>query len=153
MDRDLDRIAADLQARIDDQVLEDFGAQVYARWKNPPCMGRMEDYHAMAAKSGSCGNRVEIYLRLEKNRIAGASFFSEGCGSSAVCASVLCGLVKGLDPGQALDLTAHHVMQALPELPPGKKRYAELAVQTLHQAVQALEEKKADKDKGKSPER
>ncbi len=128
----------ELQARIDAQIQRDFGPEVVERWKNPPFMGRMEDCQAMACAAGSCGNSISIYLKLKSRRIAEITFFSEGCGSSVVCASMLCELARGQTLEQALKLGADDVMKALPGLPAAKRKYAVLAVKALHQAVRSL---------------
>ncbi len=128
----------ELQARIDAQAQKDFGPEVVERWQNPPFMGRMKDCQAMACAAGSCGNSISIYLKFENRHIAEITFFSEGCGSSVVCASMLCELARGRNLEQALELGADDVMKALPGLPAAKKKYALLAVKALHQAALSL---------------
>ncbi|MFP4109202.1 MAG: iron-sulfur cluster assembly scaffold protein, partial [Desulfonatronovibrio sp.] len=60
MTKNLDAHLDELQEKINEQTLEDFGPEVYKRWKEPGHMGRMEDYHSKARLTGSCGDSVEI---------------------------------------------------------------------------------------------
>jgi len=136
MEESMHKAFDELQEKVDSQALQDFGPEVYRRWKNPDYMGRMQNHDCMAAVTGSCGNRVEIYLVLEQEVIARATFFSEGCGSSVVCASMTCELARGRTLDQALALGAGDVMQALPGMPGSKKHYAALAVKALHRAIE-----------------
>ncbi len=136
MEESMHKAFDELQERVDSQAFQDFGPEVYRRWKNPGFMGRMTDFDCMAAVTGSCGNRVEIYLCLEQGLISRASFFSEGCGSSVVCASMTCELARGRTMDQAFDLGPGDIMQALPGMPESKRHYAALAVRALHRAIE-----------------
>ncbi len=138
MDRDIQTSLDELQDKIDAEVLQKMGPEVYERWKNPGYMGKMTNYHAWASATGSCGNVIEIYLCAQKGYVSQASFFSEGCGSSVVCASVVCEWAEGKRVEHLLDLTEDEVMQSLPGLPASKKRYAQMAVQAMHRASRAL---------------
>ncbi|WP_291319088.1 iron-sulfur cluster assembly scaffold protein [Desulfonatronospira sp.] len=136
MDESMHRAFDELQHRVDSKVLQDFGPEIYRRWKNPDYMGRMQNYDCMAAVTGSCGNRVEIYLGLEQGVISRTSFFSQGCGASVVCASMTCELAMSRTLDQALDLEPGDVMLALPGMPESKRHYASLAVKALHRAIE-----------------
>ena len=67
--------------------------------KNPRNRGRCDGYnHDAKAHNPLCGDKVHIYLKLDKNKnISGLSFEGEGCAISLASASILTDTLKGRD--------------------------------------------------------
>ena len=65
--------------------------------KNPRNKGKCEGYnHDAKAHNTLCGDKVHIYLKLDKNKnISGLSFEGEGCAISLASASILTDTLKG----------------------------------------------------------
>jgi nitrogen fixation NifU-like protein len=49
---------------------------------NPRNLGDMEDADGFAKVTGSCGDSIEIWLRVNNGTIADATFMTDGCGTS-----------------------------------------------------------------------
>ena len=67
--------------------------------KNPRNKGKCNGYnHDAKAHNPLCGDKVHIYLKLDKNQnITGLSFEGEGCAISLASASILTDTLKGKD--------------------------------------------------------
>ena len=67
--------------------------------KNPRNKGKCEGYnHDAKAHNPLCGDKVHIYLKLDKDKnISGLSFEGEGCAISLASASILTDTLKGRD--------------------------------------------------------
>ena len=67
--------------------------------KNPRNKGKCEGYnHDAKAHNPLCGDKVHIYLKLDKDKnISGLSFEGEGCAISLASASILTDTLKGKD--------------------------------------------------------
>ena len=67
--------------------------------KNPRNKGKCEGHnHDAKAHNPLCGDRVHIYINLDKEKnIKGLSFEGEGCAISLASASILTEIVKGKD--------------------------------------------------------
>ena len=67
--------------------------------KNPRNKGKCEGYnHDAKAHNPLCGDKVHIYLKLDKDQnIKGLSFEGDGCAISLASASILTDILKGKD--------------------------------------------------------
>ena len=67
--------------------------------KNPRNKGKCEGYnHDAKAHNPLCGDKVHIYLKLNKDKkVENLSFEGEGCAISLASASILTDIIKGKD--------------------------------------------------------
>jgi nitrogen fixation NifU-like protein len=135
MSHSLDEFADRLQEEINQDVIQTYGQSVYERWRNPGFGGRMESPTGYGRVTGNCGDTMEIFLRLEGGLVSDASFTTDGCGCSAVCASVACELAIGKEPGEVADVTGEMILQVLGGLPEDDVHCGFLAAETLQAAV------------------
>jgi nitrogen fixation NifU-like protein len=78
---------------------------------------------------------MEIYLRLNGERIKKATFMTDGCGPSVACGSMLTTMVQGMSLDEASEVRPEDLLEALDGLPEGSVHCAELAANTLRQAI------------------
>jgi nitrogen fixation NifU-like protein len=112
-----------------------FSAKVIGESSNPSHMARLDEPDAWGIIHGCCGDTMEIYLQLDGERIARATFMTDGQESALACANVLCGMVCGLSRAGASRITPEDVLAALDGLPPERVHCATLAVNTLRKAL------------------
>ncbi len=112
-----------------------YSAKLIAESSNPSNMGRMPDPGAYGIIHGCCGDTMEIYLRLDGDRIEEATFTTDGRESAIACASVLTKTVRGLSLGEAGKIRPEDVIAALDGLPEAKVHCAKLTLNTLRQAI------------------
>lgn len=112
-----------------------YSKKVATYYKNPVNMGRMNDPDGGATIKGVCGDTMEIYLLIERETIQKINFYTEGCGITLACGSILTELVRGKTIQEALKISPHHVMNAFDGLPRDGIHCAILAVNTMHKAI------------------
>ena len=112
-----------------------YSAKVIAESSNPTHMVRMGGPDAWGVIHGCCGDTMEIYLRLDGERSAEATFMTDGRESAVACANVLCTMVRGLSRTEAGRITPEDVITTLDGLPPARVHCATLAVNTLKKAL------------------
>jgi nitrogen fixation NifU-like protein len=78
---------------------------------------------------------IEIYLRLNGEQIEKASFMTEGCGPTTACGSMLIKLIQGMLLEEASRISPQDLIDALDGLPEESVHCAELAVNTLWEAI------------------
>ena len=135
MKDELDAWADELQETIYKDAEADYSKEVYQRWRNPQRFGRMENPMAWGKVRGSCGDSMEIYLRIENGRVTDSSFFTDGCGPSVSSGSMAADLAMGKDVEALTDITGEVVLEALGGLPEDSLHCAGLAASALASAV------------------
>ncbi|WP_018467119.1 Fe-S cluster assembly sulfur transfer protein SufU [Calidithermus timidus] len=89
------------------KLLEELYKEILLRhYKHPLNFRALEDASVrMPGVNPSCGDSLELYLRLEDGRIAEAAWQGQGCAISMTSASLMSELIKGKTPLEALELT------------------------------------------------
>ena len=95
----------------------------------------MTDASTVGRITGTCGDTMEIYLRLEGDRIHKASFFTDGCGSSVACGSVAAELATGKVFDEAGLIGGGTILEILNGLPEEEHHGAYLAAEALQVAI------------------
>ena len=98
-------------------------------------MGSVVDAQGRAVGVGSCGDSIEIALRLEGETIAEIGHVPRGCAYTVACASAVSSLAKGRSLDAALLLQPEDVELELGGLPEDHRHCARLAVNTLGEAI------------------
>ncbi|HDR00545.1 MAG TPA: iron-sulfur cluster assembly scaffold protein [candidate division WOR-3 bacterium] len=109
--------------------------KVMELWRNPQNAGGLEDPDGYACITGPCGDTMQIWLRVAEGRIAEATFWTDGCGPSIVCGSMVTILARGRTVEEAVAVDQQAVLDALGGLPEESRHCALLAVRTLAEAV------------------
>jgi nitrogen fixation NifU-like protein len=136
-----DRVVAELQREIEEKERALYSARVLEQARNPENLGRMEAPDAHATITGWCGDTMEIYLRLNGSTIQEATFLTDGCGPSVACGNMLTTMVQGIALNTANRIDPADLILALDGLPEESAHCAELAVNTLRQAIASVPRK------------
>ena len=145
MSDDLDDFARNLQAQIFEETKQAYGTAAFERWLHPMYNGKIDHPDGYARVTGPCQDTMEIFLRFEDGRVAEASFQTDGCGSSAVCGSFAAEMALGKTPDELLDVTGDAILERLGGLPEEEEHCAQLAGETLQEALHEYMVKQRDK--------
>ena len=132
---DFDRMVEELQQQIIEQARAVYSDKVVEEFYNPRNLGRMPEPDARGIVHGWCGDTMEIYLRLNGERIREIAFMTDGCGPSVACGSMLTAMVQGMSLEEAGEIKPQDLLAALDGLPEESVHCAELAVSTLQEAI------------------
>ena len=112
-----------------------FSAKAIQNGRHPANAGRMENPDAHASRVGWCGEVMQMYLRLDEDRIVEASFWADGCLSTMACGDMITTMVRGMSLPDAAKITPQELIAALDGLPYKSHHCAELSVETLREAI------------------
>jgi nitrogen fixation NifU-like protein len=102
---------------------------------HPRNLGDLDDADGFAKVTGSCGDTMEIWLRVRGDVIAGTAFFTDGCGTSIASGSMTTEMAKGKSILEARKISQQDVLDALGGLPEESTHCALLATDTLKEAI------------------
>lgn len=135
MTNDLDALVLKMQDEIYEQTRENYGQEFFERWVNPRHMGELKSPSAEASLTGSCGDRMTMFLKISADVIEQIQFATTGCGPSIVCGVTACELAEGKDLETAAAMEGSDILKILPRIPEDKQHCAHLAARTLREAV------------------
>ncbi len=133
---DLEKFARQLQEQIMKQIRKEYSDIVIDHWQNPRNFSKMENPDGCAKVKGSCGDTMEMFIRMKNDRIAECTFQTDGCGTTIVCGSVASEVAQNKTFTQALALiSADEILKRVGGLPESDIHCAQLASETLRRAL------------------
>lgn len=116
--------------------------KVMDHFMNPHNVGVIENPDGYGKVGNpSCGDIMEIFIKVENDIITDVKFRTFGCASAIASSSVSTDLVKGKTIEEALKLTNKKVVEELGGLPPVKMHCSVLAEEAIHKAINDYREK------------
>ncbi len=123
------------QELVKAKMLELYSEAVVEHSMNPRNLGDMADADGVARVTGSCGDTMQLWLKLKGDTIQKISFLTDGCGTSIASGSMVTELAKGKKLSQAQKISQKDVLDALGGLPEESEHCALLAADTLKAAI------------------
>ncbi len=120
-------VIAEMRKVYSENVLDHF-------W-NPRNLGEIAEADGFGQVTGPCGDTMEIYLRVMGDRVINATFYTDGCGATIACGSMITELIKGRSIAEALSITSEEILNSLGGLPEESLHCSLLAANTLRAAI------------------
>ena len=124
---------------LEQSVMEDmkrvYSEKTIDHFLNPRNLGEIPAPDGFGRVTGSCGDTMEIYLKVRDDRVINASFWTDGCGPSIASGSMITEMAKQMNIGEAQRISQHDVLAALGGLPEESEHCALLAADTLKEAI------------------
>jgi FeS cluster assembly scaffold protein NifU len=120
-----------------------YSEKVLDHFRNPRNVGTLKGDDVAVGRVGNpvCGDLMEFYIKVKKNKIEDIKFKTFGCGSAIATASMITELAKGKSLEEALRITRQDVADELDGLPPIKMHCSNLAADALRDAIKNYREK------------
>lgn len=114
-----------------------YNETVMEHFMSPRNVGLIEDADGHAVVGDlACGDYIEVFIKVEGERIADFKFLMSGCPAAIATSSIATELAIGKTIQEAMDLTDNDVILAAGGIPARKVHCSLLAIRGLHQAVQ-----------------
>ncbi len=116
-----------------------YSDKVLDHFRNPRNVGVLEGDDVSVGRVGNptCGDQMEVFIKVQDDRIVDARFRTFGCGSAIATSSMVTEMAKGMTLDEALDIERADVATELEGLPPIKMHCSNLAADALHEAIKA----------------
>lgn len=135
-EEELAKFAHELQEQIMEQIRRQYSATVINHWQNPRNFRKMENPDGNAQVKGTCGDTIEMYIKMNNEKITECTFHTNGCGTTIACGSMATELTRNKTFSQALAVvSADKILRQLGGLPEPDVHCAQLAAETLRRAL------------------
>ena len=117
--------------------------KVMEHFKDPKNVGVVENADGTGVVGNpTCGDQMEITIRVENDVITEIKFRTFGCGAAIATSSMITEMALGKTLDEALAITRGDVAEALDGLPPQKMHCSNLAADALAAAIEDYRSKK-----------
>ena len=115
-------------------------------FKNPKNVGEIENPDGIGTVgNATCGDIMQITLKIENDVIVDAKFKTFGCAAAIVTSSTANEMVKGMTVDEALKVTNKIVIEKLGGLPAQKIHCSVLAEEAIKKAIEDYRSKQKAK--------
>lgn len=135
MGEKFDDFLDELQENILRDEVKSLPEELVEHFTKPKNFGRMNDPDGGAIVRGQCGDTMEMYIIIEEEKISNVLFYTDGCGITAACGSLITELAKGQTIKNALRISPADVIEKFGDSLESSFHCAILAVITLHKAI------------------
>lgn len=132
---DFVKMLEELQRKIEYDEEENYSKVVIREFRNPNNFGVLENPSAFGKIKGPCGDTMKISLKIEKQKIKQAFFWTDGCGATIACGSMLTKIIEGKTLKEAKVISNLQLLEALEGLPIEHNHCTILAINTLQKAI------------------
>jgi len=134
-DENFESLIINLQKKIDSEEEKIYSKKVIKEYRNPSNFGFIKNPDASGMIKGSCGDTMRIDLKIKDEKILKAFFWTDGCGASIACGSIITKMITGKKLQDANNFTNEDVLKALNGLPIEHHHCSTLVIQTLQKAI------------------
>ena len=122
-----DEIMAEIREKYSDILID--------HAMNPRNVGEIPDADGHAAITGSCGDLMEMWIRINNDKILEARFWTSGCATTIAAGSIAAEIAIGMSISDALRISSGQIVKALDGLPEENRDCALMAADTIKGAV------------------
>lgn len=114
-----------------------YNEKVMDAFKNPKNVGEIENADGVGTVgNASCGDIMQISLKIENDVIVDAKFKTFGCAAAIATSSTATEMIKGMTVEEALQVTNKKVVECLGGLPSQKIHCSVLAEEAIKKAIE-----------------
>lgn len=120
-----------------------YNEKVMEAFRNPKNVGEIENASGVGTVgNASCGDIMQISLKIENDIIVDAKFKTFGCAAAIATSSTATDMIIGMTIEQALQVTNKKVVECLGGLPSQKIHCSVLAEEAIRKAIENYLENK-----------
>jgi len=97
--------------------------------------GQMTDYDGIGKATSSCGETIQMWLKVKDGVVREASFETDGCAATLACGSMATELALGKDVLDAQKIKQKDILDALGGLPDHNQDLALIASKAMKNAI------------------
>ena len=120
-----------------------YNEKVMQAFQNPKNVGEIENASGVGTVgNASCGDIMQISLKIENDIIVDAKFKTFGCAAAIATSSTATDMIIGMTVEEALKVTNKKVIECLGGLPSQKIHCSVLAEEAIKKAIEDYQSKR-----------
>ena len=136
IEKNFDDWVNEIQQDIIEKEKQTFSKKVIEEFQNPKNLCKLENADLHGKIQGVCGDTMQIFLKIDEDKIKKATFYSDGCGATIACGSMITQMIEGKRVDEVYEITPEDLVNALDGLPEENLHCATLVVSTVFIALQ-----------------
>jgi nitrogen fixation NifU-like protein len=134
-EENFEKFIEQLQRKIEYEEEQKYSKEVIYEYRNPNNFGDIKNTDTSGKIKGPCGDTMKISLKINNDIITDAFFWTDGCGATIACGSMITKMVKGISVDKATNITIENLTESLKGLPKEHLHCSKLAIETLKKAI------------------
>lgn len=135
VDDNFENFLEKLQKKIECEEEQKYSKVVISEYRNPNNFCDIKNSDTSGKIKGPCGDTMKISLKINNDKITEAFFWTDGCGATIACGSMITKMVKGVLLDKAANMTSENLTEALNGLPEEHLHCSKLVIDTLKKAI------------------
>jgi nitrogen fixation NifU-like protein len=141
-DNDFLKFLEEFKQKIEYEEGQIYSKIVISEYRNPSNFGVIKNPDGIGEIKGPCGDTMKITLEIKNERVTNSNFWTDGCGATIACGSMLTKMINGKFLKDLNDISSLKLIEALNGLPIEHNHCSILAINTLQKAIKNYENKK-----------
>lgn len=109
------------------------------RYKNPLNMGKIDGGIEVEEVNALCGDKIKIWLKIDKGFVADAKFMGSGCAISVAATDILMDLIKGKKIAKVVNMSGSQIEDEMGvQLSSVRKRCAYIGLEAIKKIKNSL---------------
>jgi len=109
------------------------------RYKNPLNLGQIEGGIEVEEVNALCGDKIKIWLKIDKGIVSDAKFMGSGCAISVAATDILMDLIKGKKITKVVNMSGSQIEAEMGiELSSVRKRCAYIGLEAIKKIKNSL---------------
>lgn len=134
-EKNFENLMRNLQKKINREEEAYYSQKVINEYRNPSNFGFIKNPDATGKIKGPCGDTMRVDLKIKDEKIFDIRFWTDGCGASIACGSMLTKMIKDKTLKDAKNFSSKDILKALDGLPVEHQHCAILSINTLHESI------------------
>lgn len=130
-----DEIKAWMMGLLEEKGIARFSEVLVNHGMHPKHYGLLDRPDGEAKVTGSCGDTVEMFLRVRNGKVEEAQFTTDGCFFTVAACDAAASMATGSTLADCLKINQDAILKYLEKMPEDHEHCAHLAARTFHRAL------------------
>ncbi|HPC04933.1 MAG TPA: iron-sulfur cluster assembly scaffold protein [Syntrophales bacterium] len=130
-----EEIMARMMGLLEEKGTRRFSEAMMKHGMHPGCYGLLDRPDGYGKIAGSCGDTVEMFLRVRNGKVEEARFMTDGCFFTIAACDTAVSMAVGATLADCLKINQDAILKHLEKMPEDHVHCAHLAARAFHKAL------------------